>query len=386
MIRALQRSMLTLLLRIFPVFRRAVVVGWPDTEGNSVEVLRYLIAHYSGEIYWLVSKPPEELTWQISDVPGYHRVRYRRKNEWRALAAYLTAEMVFFTHGLYASPAPGRRRLFVNLWHGDGPKKTENKAFSPKVRSTIVVGGTRLWGNYKAAHFGLNQTDAAIVGNPRIDQFDRPASDSDLIRLDLDPSRKLIIWLPTYREVKSTLYKSWSDGTKLSAQSIILNTLTTLVSDANSRNMQVIFKPHPMEADFYLGAGVKVISEAALLAARVPFYSLLARTSALITDYSSVWTDYFPLNRPIAFFCPDLQSYEAARGFNVENLAALLPGNLLQTAEDFRKFVGEVANESDSQRSLREKSVSAIGAVCKTGATGRLFGVLIAKGAISNMK
>ena len=30
-------------------------------------------------------------------------------------------------------------------------------------------------------------------------------------------------------------------------------------------------------------------------------YGLLARSSALVTDYSSVWTDYLTLDRPIAF-------------------------------------------------------------------------------------
>ena len=36
--------------------------------------------------------------------------------------AYLRAEAVFFTHGLYGSPRPSPRKPIVNLWHGDGPK------------------------------------------------------------------------------------------------------------------------------------------------------------------------------------------------------------------------------------------------------------------------
>lgn len=375
-LKPLLRIVLSILLRILPAYRHSVVVGWPDTEGNSVEVLRWLIRHYSGKIYWLVSKPCEELCWQISDIEEHKRVYYVQKNRLKGLIVYLTAELVFFTHGLFQSPLPNSRRIFVNLWHGDGPKRTENKEYRAKIPSTYIVAGTKLWGEYKANFFGLKPERAMVVGNPRIDQFDRPATDTNLQQLGVDPSKKFILWLPTYREVKGNLNAQWSDGRKLSAQEEIKCALEHLVTTAMAKGLQVIFKPHPMEADLYRNTGVKIIADADLAVAHVPFYSFIARSAALITDYSSVWTDYFPLNRPIAFFCPDMEEYQMHRGFNVNNLSEILPGRRLVTMEDIVKFVNNVEQGCDPECEMRNESVRRIGAVTKTGATERLFALL----------
>jgi CDP-glycerol glycerophosphotransferase len=51
------------LLRLVPARPHAVVHGWPDDEGNAVEVLRALRRRYGGKVYWL-----------LADI-GYNRAR-----------------------------------------------------------------------------------------------------------------------------------------------------------------------------------------------------------------------------------------------------------------------------------------------------------------------
>ncbi len=302
------------------------------------------------------------------------RIRCLKKGGVRSLVVYLGAELVFFTHGLFSSPEPGCRRVYVNLWHGDGPKRTENRAFRIRVKSTYVVSGTKLWGDYKADFFGLKPAAALVVGNPRIDQFDRPASDNDLLSLGLDPARKIVFWLPTYREVRQARgMRYWKDGGKLSARDEIRAVVLHLAAASERRGIQVLLKPHPLEADLYGETGIRCLNDTELNQRRIPLYSLLARSCALITDYSSVWTDYFPLDRPMAFYCPDLEEYSHVRGFNVPDLTQVMPGRRLLGASDIDAFLDLIQRGEDPDRAMRHAIARSIGAVTNTGATRRLI-------------
>ncbi len=359
-------------LRIMPVLRHCVVYGWPDTEGNSVEVLRHLIRYYPGRIFWFTSRPLSDLSWLIDDLPGHNRVVRIDKRTWLAVACYLTAEAVFFTHGLFLSPRPTSRRIFVNLWHGDGPKRTENSQYRIRVASSLVVAGTRLWGEYKRRYFDLGESSVAVVGNPRIDQFGRPISNLGLKALGLDPEIPFVLWLPTYREVRSDVAFSWRDAKRLSAQDDIRKALALMAKHSASRGLQILLKPHAAEADQFRGLGIRILTDADLATCRVCFYQLMARSCALITDYSSVWTDYLALKRPIGFFCPDIAEYESGRGLNVRNYASLLPGPLINSAGDIGAFLDSVIYKTFSTDQI-ELSIKAIGAVTELGAAERLF-------------
>ncbi len=124
-------------------------------------------------------------------------MRCLRKDSVPAYLRYITARYVFFTHGLYGSPKPPRHKTFVNLWHGDGPKRSKRFA---NIRSTFVVAGTQLWGRQRPVYFGVSEEGVLVTGNPRVDQFARPSDDETLRELGLDPSKRLVLWMPTYRK------------------------------------------------------------------------------------------------------------------------------------------------------------------------------------------
>ena len=149
-------------MRALPARRHVAVHVWPDSEGNSLEVLRALCRRYPGEVVWLLNdeqyQPPAHVAADLS------RVRRMRKDSHAAWRAAVTAEAIFFTHGLYTAVPPPEDRLVVNLWHGDGPKSVRNTQL---IRSTVAVAGTRLWGAARSERFDLPTDAVAIVGNPR---------------------------------------------------------------------------------------------------------------------------------------------------------------------------------------------------------------------------
>lgn len=367
-------ALLRACLRGLPARNYAVVAGFPDDEGNSVELVRGLAPHLP--VYWLIgSDDPQSLGWLIRDSEAAANVRCLRRDTVRAYLSYATARYAFFTHGLYGSPQPPKDRVFVNLWHGDGPKR--RKGFA-NIGCTFIVSGTQLWGEQRVRNFGVSRENVLVTGNPRIDQFRRPAGDRALRQLGIDPALPLVMWLPTYRKTdyrgnRLGAIRNWSDAGTLSGSSDVQQLLTRVSEDAREQGMTLAVKPHQLDGDQFAALGMHVITNEGLRRAEVSLYQLLARTHGLITDYSSVWTDYLVLDRPLGFYCPDLAEYTANRGLNVDDYPSLLPGPLLETEQEFVTFLRHCVDEPLSSRSRRKQSIGRIGAETRPGATDRLL-------------
>ncbi len=361
------------LLAVAPARPYAVVSGSPDIEGNSVELVRALASRMP--VRWLVADPPEELRWLLDGAPGADRVRMVPKGSRAAFLSYLGARYVFFTHGLYGSPQPPRRKVFVNLWHGDGPKRRRGFAH---IRSTVVVGGTELWGRRRGDTFGVGRDHALVTGNPRIDQLHRPCDEATLAALGVSPGQRLVLWLPTYRRThyrgrRVGHVRNWSDGDELSASEQVSELLREVVGCARERGVTLAVKPHPLDGDRFGGTGMALLTDADLLEHRTTLYSLLGSTVGLITDYSSVWTDYLALDRPIGYYVPDLAEYDADRGLNVVDYSSVMAGPRLATIADFKAFIRDCLDEPDEPRAHRRRVAERIGAETRPGAAERLL-------------
>ena len=364
------RVLAWILLRVVPVRRHAVVHGWPDGEANAIEVVRGLRRRYPGRIYWLLHDPdfpgPDVAAAELLDAG---RVVRLRKNSLRAALLSLSAEVTLFTHGLYTAVKPPDDRLVVNLWHGDGPKATND---TDLVRSTIVVAQTRLWGDYKARVFGLPSSAVAVVGNPRIDEFREQLTAEQLDRLRLHPGRRTVLWLPTYRQARGPRARSMSDGDELTASEPVQQLVAALAAAAERLCLDLVVKPHPLDVDDYSGLALRVLSDRDLTDAGVTLYQLLGRCDALISDVSSAWVDFLVLDRPVGFYVPDLEEMQRRRGYNVDDFAALAPGTHLLSAQDASTFLEQVA-AGRALRPSEHPGHAVIGPVTGTGATERLL-------------
>ena len=254
---AASRGVIWALLRVLPARQHAVVHGWPDNEGNcdrgSAGITpplpgSHLLAH-GGPRY----RGPAFAAAELGDSTRIVRLG---KNSLRAIWFSLTAEITFFTHGLYTAVDAPRNRLVVNLWHGDGPKSARDTNL---VRSTVVVSATRLWGADKARIFGLPESSLAVVGNPRSDQFAEPLGDDACTTLGLDPARRRVIWLPTYRQASGPRARSWSDGDKLSGNDDVAPIVRALAKAAERLSLELVIKPHPLDTDTYSYPGLRVL-------------------------------------------------------------------------------------------------------------------------------
>lgn len=328
------------LMLVVPPRRQVFVAAFPPDEGNAVEVVRSLIERYQGRIIWADAPPPSRLAALRVDATRVHRTK---KRSLRAILAFARSEAVFSTHGVYGCPDPVRGKAMVNLWHGDGPK---GHAGTP-VPSTFLVSGSGVFGRRLAASFGVATRDLLLTGQPRLSQFAAPTDAASLESLGVDGTRPFVVWMPTVRQLAAAgRNASRSDTTDPQADLTLADLIEPGLQVLASLGVSLVVKVHPIDRVPRSHTGLITVSDRDLVAAGTTLYSFLAASAGLVTDYSSVWTDYLALDRPIGFFLPDLEAYAHGRGV-MEGWLEVLPGPTLRSPDDFESFGREVLGHAD---------------------------------------
>ena len=107
--------------------------------------------------------------------------------------------------------------------------------------------------------------------------------------------------------------------------------LGPLLCALRNRRIQLVVKPHPMDADRRRGQGIVTVTDEDLLRAGVTLYGLLGQSRGLVTDYSSVWVDYLLVDRPMAFLVPDRDRYD--RRLLPSDVLDWVPGEVVDGAQ-----------------------------------------------------
>lgn len=366
------RVLLRLLSAAVPVSRRVVVSAHPETEGNAGEVLAALLRRYDGRVVWL-----REPAGPHADLPEHPRLLVADKASAAGVRHYLRAEAVFFTHGLYGSPRPCRRKPLVNLWHGDGPKATRpGGGAGSLIPSTYLVSGTELFGRLKAAAFEVPLERLLVTGNPRTDQLWRDPAPRALEALGI--TGDFVLWMPTFRTTRAAgVSRGWSEGgAALGAAEV-----APLVAGLRERGVQLVVKPHPLDAEDRSGPGIVTVTNADLAAAGVQLYELMGRSSGLVTDYSSVWVDYLLRDRPIAFWLPDRESY--GRELVPADVVDWLPGELVGDDAPFARFLADLDAHGATDAAVRSAVADRIGLHRSCTSAGDLLDALAERGVLA---
>ncbi len=356
-----------MLLAVTPRSPHLVIHGFPVDEGNAVEMVRASAARYPGRIFWLVSDVADaEEVRASSGADPDRRVELVPHRSVTGVRRFVTAEVSMFTHGLYGNPRRVRRKTMVNLWHGGGFKGAVmcDARGRPAISSDFLVAGTTLFGSTLARQCRLPDGGLLVTGNPRIDQFSR-ADRAPLERLGLDREQPFILWMPTFRRNKGRgLTASWSDVATTTRRPDVNEMMARGVELLQREfGFRVVVKPHPQDAENRDIPGAVVVTNQDLRDAGVQLYELIGASSALLTDYSSVWIDYLALDRPIGFVVPDEDGYTAGRGFDPPDALDWLPGPKLRSEADVRAFGADVLSGGVDSAARRREVAEHVGLV-----------------------
>lgn len=349
------RVTLGLLSRVVPTTRSVVLAVFPETEGNGLELARALVGRYPGRVVWLREGGP--LPAEVQALAG-HGLALVPKVSPAGVWAYLRAEAVLFTHGLYGNPRPCARKPIVNVFHGDGPKDIRPaKSVGALLASSYLVGSTPLFSQFQASAFEVPADRVLVTGNPRTDQFWQTPFPGSFARLGI--TGEFVVWMPTFRRPRA-IGAVRVRGDAPATGDPGHEELATLLAALGERGIQLVIKPHPMDADRRRWEGALTVDEDALVGAGVSLYALLGASAGLVTDYSSVWVDYLLLDRPIAFLVPDRTSYD--RALFPADILDWVPGEVVDRVDrPFETFVADLDAGGRAGADLRRAVAARIG-------------------------
>lgn len=237
---------------------------------------------------------------------------------WRLLRAYRDASITFSTHVLLPGTDPSNRRTHVHLTHGSGPKP--DTTF--RGPTTLLASITPQWVPTQLREYRLPFDTPVVSAMPRLEVMRRASGDRSIPeKLGLDPTRRFVVWAPTYRAVKRAGNEIRVSGVPFSAGFESLSTsgglsILDIAAVARQQGWQFIAKVHPHDADGFSGLNAPVFTNDDLRERGVTPYELFGAADLLITDYSSVSVERAALGLSFALWCPDYEEFARSyRGF-----------------------------------------------------------------------
>jgi CDP-glycerol glycerophosphotransferase (TagB/SpsB family) len=314
---------------------------------NVKSLYDYLIAHHYNDRYTIVCSLDDYKSY-LDSVPN--NVKF--VSNLSGLRYFLTSRYAFYSFGKYPIK-PSSKQVVVNLWHGMPLKTVGNleRGFEDVDYNyfTYTIATSPMFRDVMSRSFNCPLDNVLLTGQPRCDVL----VDSKV------PPEKTILWLPTYRNSD----RLGSNNSQLShgfdfplvENTSQLDTLNTLL---RSLGYTLIIKPHPMQnvtMSLESYSNIKVQTQQDCDRQHVTIYDMFMRSSALVTDYSSVYFDYLLLDRPIAFTMDDFTQYSDSRGFSVPNPESLMAGVKVYDFNGLLEYIKSVANGVDNFSSERAR-------------------------------
>ena len=264
---------------------------------------------------------------------------------YRGVYYFLTSKYFFYSFGKYPiKPAPNQ--MVVNLWHGMPLKKIGNLEVGMEEIDynffTKLVSSSALFTPIMKAAFKAEDNQILLVGNIRNDELFKKEKE------------KNIIWMPTYRNSNN-----YHDSQEALIFSLGEEDFSKIQQILSKHDYQLYIKLHPLEESRLHvqmnHSNIHLLTEEIISEQYDTLYTFLGTTSALITDYSSVFLDYYLLNRPVVFTINDYEEYKEKRGFVFEDVKSLMVGSVIRDSHDLLEFLESVMKSEDSYIEERTK-------------------------------
>ena len=274
---------------------------------------------------------------------------------YRGVYYFLTSKYFFYSFGKYPIK-PSNKQMMVNLWHGMPLKKIGNlEAGLENIDYnffTKLVSSSDLFTPIMKAAFNAKDKQMLLVGNIRNDELFEEKKD------------KNIIWMPTYRNSKN--YHDSQDAFIFSLDELEFNKINKILEEYE---YHLYIKLHPLEESQFKFKNnyskIHMLTEDIISQYYGTLYKFLGTTSALITDYSSVFLDYYLLNRPVAFTINDYEEYKEKRGFVFDDVKSLMAGPTISNLDELLKFLLSVMKSKDEFYIERNKVNSIVNSIQK---------------------
>lgn len=276
-----------------------------------------------------------------------------------------TSRTIIRTHE--GSNIEGRNN--IQLWHGIGLKPlgymshltsgAGEERHKNWVKLKAIFSYSQMYNLILSACYGVPIEKFHVVGAPRNDflfQSDGRAKLKEILMIDSE--KKWILYAPTYKED--------AFGLKTGKKNAYLHLMDSAdmeeFDDFLGKNSCVlVLKLHPFDVEdvannFENIENILILRDDLLADHKLDFYEVLNGFDMLISDYSSIYSDYLLLNRPILFLTADVDIYEEQAGLLLKPYDFWTPGpkatNFLEVRQAITAFVAGEDEFKDRRKEI----------------------------------
>lgn len=289
-----------------------VFIGWHRTPAGEVftDNTKYAYLHASAQepevtAVWLAKDRTLARTMQAAGLRSYYQ--FSLPGIWYALRAGVTVIDAYLYAWNYAFVG---RSYLVQLLHGKGMKATgylranlrdHDLICYPSQAVTQMVGDDFKRGACQEIT-GYPRSDAVLGAEMSGQEIDAHADTIASLQDKRAHGTKIIWYAPTFRRGQADFPVS---------EILDLPELTHL---AEQHNWHIIISLHPK----YRGQQAADTTSCVTMLEQQDFFQLFHYVDVLVTDYSSSFTDFLLLNRPIIFYPYDLDTYLKNEGILID--------------------------------------------------------------------
>lgn len=354
-------KLLRRLLQRLPLRDEIIFESLPDFSCNAYPVY----------LRWKERFPEFRLVWAVDDPKSARKHRTEEvmplnpktlKERIRAASHLYRCRGIITTNRIVEKRRPDQIYLF--LGHGSKTKTTKG-FYEPGRYADYIQVQSHFFDEITMREYGFARDQLVYLGYPRCDWFFADAKDRR--RPKAVGGEPYMIWLPTVRrrtngkkDVEDSRYDQIGMPLVYS-----LDALKRLDQHLQQKHLHLLFKPHPRQDVRGMAAqslrNIHVLTDQTLAEEDLQLYQAIAESSALITDYSSVFYDYLLLDRPIATTTDDAESWKETTGFafDLETIYDRCTTRV-SALEDLMAFADSVAAGKDAlsaaRRAVREKT------------------------------
>lgn len=338
------RKFLSLIASILPKQDKIVFIPYPDYEDMTLAFIEKL-EQKSKKLILLVNK--EDAGKYFEKYKSNLKIVMRRSL--KGMFHMMTSRVIFCTHGFFLKEVP-RNTTIINLWHGFGFKAVGTYLGNTGHASSVVIGSSEYSKQFFAREMNVSEDRVIPLGFSRNDRLINAFKNKEEIKqnIGLKTFSKIIIWMPTYRSATEGDFRT--DGIQYNNPFNLSSFNVELFKEfLEKNNILCLFRAHPMSLKFELPQNnyFQITNDEWLYNRGLSLYQLLGITDILISDLSSVITDYLLIDKPIIHAMSDFEEYTSTRPMLLNPPKDFLVGPLVKNQDDLIKEINNLIDVSD---------------------------------------
>ena len=338
--------------------------SFPDFSGNAKALYEYMKKRYKNDM---------NFTWIIYNKENVDKLSKKNINVILIGTAefkkYIKTTDVFFTTQGNLDGDKTKKSIYIELWHGIGPKPVGYLCNHPseddikgynnirKIVDYIMVPND-FWKVVYSAIFHIEPSRIKSLGMPLLTYFDKANGKDNLKKIGIDYKKykKIIMFMPTYKkgfnhnDVKKVNLKNVFNFEEYD-ENILNNYLC-------ENNYLLLVKRHPGEQMINKEtqlSNIINVDEKKLINQNLSINELINAFDLLITDYSSIGTEFIYLKKPVLYVINDLAEYIKERGIIFSNFDFWCAGPQVDNITDCVKEMNKLLIDNNYYRNERLK-------------------------------